>query len=200
VEAARADDYTNDHPAEEQPEVREPIDEDRHGFEFRDGQWVEKNVGVHASVVASRLHCLIGPPVRSQRLGFVLNAEGGYRMFPDEPKRLVKPDLSFVRRDRLEGGRLPRGHFRLAPDLAVEIASPSDEAEDLMAKVVDYLRVGVSLVWVIYPLSKSILVLRADRSTYLWQPDSVLTAEEVIPGFSVRLEELFADLEAAPEE
>ncbi len=89
---------------------------------------------------------------------------------------------------------MPRGHFRIVPDLVVEIVSPSDEADDLMAKVVDYLRVGVPLVWVIYPLSRSVLVFRADRSSFLWQPSSELNGEDVVPGFSVRLEELFDGL------
>lgn len=195
VDTPSSGDYTNGHPVEGQPQVPEPIDENRHGCEFIDGQWVEKKVGTHASMVASGLHGHLAPYVRARKSGIVLDSEGGYYMFPDKPKRLVKPDLSFVRLDRLKDGRPPRGHLRLAPDLAIEISSPEDEAEDLMAKVVDYLRVGVSLVWVIYPLSHSVLVLRADRSSFLWRPTDELSGEDVVPGFTVRLEELFEGLE-----
>ncbi len=78
VESLPSNDYTNGHVAEEPPKVPEPIDEDRHGCEFIDGQWVEKNVGTHASFVAHRLHKMIGTPVWDQRLGFILDSDGGY--------------------------------------------------------------------------------------------------------------------------
>ncbi len=78
-----------------------------------------------------------------------------------------------------------------APDLAVEIVSPSDSAGELEMKVSDYLRNGSSSVWVVYPDSKRVQVFRPDGSGRWYSEDSAIEEPQLLPGFSLLLHEIF---------
>src|SRR5690242_2558951 len=80
------------------------------GYELVGGRPVEKNSGAYASWVGGRIACLIGPALQDFGRGWLLGADAGYQCFPDEPQKVRKPDLSFIRRSRLPGERLPKGH------------------------------------------------------------------------------------------
>jgi Uma2 family endonuclease len=91
----------------------------------------------------------IGWPVHSQLdrfseehgLGWALSSESGYQCFPHEPGRVCKPDVSFVRHGRFPGGVLLKGWAKVRPDLAVEIVSPNDMANEIDVKLADYEKV-----------------------------------------------------------
>src|SRR5258708_5734795 len=97
-------------------------------YELIDGRLLEKDMGARSSRIASKISQRLGNHVEPQQLGGIFDGECGYVMFPDRPNRVRKPDISFVRRERLPGGEIPDGWFHLAPDLAVEILSPKDSA------------------------------------------------------------------------
>ena len=82
----------------------------------------------------------------------------------------------------------------IAPDLAVEVNSPHDLAENVNAKVVQYLGAGVRLVWLIFPLTKSAWVFRADGTGHWIGLTGELNGEDVVSGFSVKLESLLKNL------
>ena len=94
------------------------------------------------------------------RLGWAFNADNGYQCFPHDPGLVRRPDVSFVRYGRFPGGVLPKGWAKIPPDLAVEVVSPNDTAYELEEKLEDYQKVGVPLVWVIYPNSRTVRVHR----------------------------------------
>jgi Uma2 family endonuclease len=102
-----------------------------------------------AGVVAARLLVRLGVHLENTKNGEVVTNAAGYRAFAHNPKLVRYPDLSYVRPERLIG-QAPSGHLTVAPDLAVEIASPGDSSDSLETKLADYHRVG-TLVWVIYP-------------------------------------------------
>jgi Uma2 family endonuclease len=83
------------------------------------------------------------------------------------------------------------GYVTIPPDLAVEVASPSDEVYDLEQKVEEYLRAGVRLIWVIHPEVRAIQVTRADRSGHRLGPGDELSGEDVVPGFRCPVASLF---------
>jgi Uma2 family endonuclease len=62
-----------------------------------------------------------------------------------------RPDVAFIRKERLEGIDLERVPLPIAPDLAIEIVSKNDRADDLILKVSQYLQAGVQAVWLFYP-------------------------------------------------
>ena len=117
-------------------------------------------------------------------VGFVLT-------LPSDPERVRAPDVAFVATGRLPGGRLPQGFVPGAPDLAVEVLSPNDNPLDLQQKVRDYLEAGSRLVWLIAPQARSATIYRPDGSARLVREPESLDGEDVLPGFTLPLAELF---------
>lgn len=81
--------------------------------------------------------------------------------------------------------------LRFPPDLAVEVLSPNDLGEEVEQKVLEYLRSGLRLVWVISPATRTARVVRADGTTAWLREDGELDGEKVVPGFRCRLADLF---------
>jgi Uma2 family endonuclease len=165
-------------------------------YELFNGRLVEKPMGAKASLIAVAMTFLLGPIARSKRLGLVFGSDCGYQCFAANPKRVVFPDASFIRRGRLPKDDPPDGHVRIPPDMALEVVSPSNSAEDLMQKILDYLEAGVRLIWAVYPKSRTVLVFRPDNTVSLRKPENELSGEDVIPGFACRVAELFEEIPA----
>ncbi len=145
--------------------------------------------GRHGSV-AMRLGILLGAYVIDHRLGETFAAETGFilRLNPDTVRA---PDAAFVAADRLPGGEPPIGFVELAPDLAVEVLSPSDRPGEVAEKVEDWLRAGTRLGWVIDPATRSATVHRSLDDVQELSEDDRLDGEQVVPGFSCALGEVF---------
>jgi Uma2 family endonuclease len=146
--------------------------------------------GRHGSV-AMTVGILLGAHVRANRLGRVFAAETGFilRLNPDTVRA---PDAAFVAMHRLPGGEPPIGFVDLAPDLAVEVLSPSDRPGEVAEKVADWLRAGTRLVWVIDPATRSATVYRSLDDVQELSVADRLDGEQVVPGFSCALAEVFA--------
>ena len=169
--------------------------EDEGRFEWVNGQLKEKpNMGAKANRIATVLAVLLDAHARANHLGLVFTEGCGYQAFPSEPKRVRFPDVSFVARGRLPNDEPPDGHMRIPPDLEVEVVSPNDLAVDLEARVSDYLAVGVRLLWIIYPGSRSVWIVRHDGTAARLIEAQELSGEDLIPGFTCPLRTLFADL------
>jgi Uma2 family endonuclease len=147
--------------------------------------------GLHSSVGATAVYYLKGF-VREHRLGVVSGADATYLLGRD-PDRMRVPDASFVSRSRLPEGRRPEGFWPFAPDLAVEVVSPSETARDLHAKIREYLAAGTRLVWVLWPEDRAASVYRPDGEGRYYElgPDDELSGEDVLPGFRIRVADLF---------
>jgi Uma2 family endonuclease len=168
-------------------------------YELVDGRLVERNMGAESSEVGGNLYFQLRLFSRDRDLGTVWPADNGYQCFAHAPGRVRKPDVSFVRRGRLPGDVAPKGWVRIAPDLAVEVVSPGDTAEDLEEKLEDYRRAGVPLVWVIYPRARKARVFRPDAPPEELAEGDVLSGEDVLPGFRCPLREILPARAAADE-
>jgi Uma2 family endonuclease len=102
-----------------------------------------------------------------------------------------KPDASFVARGRFTDGVIPKGDVGFAPDLAVEVVSPNDFYDEIDVKVSEYLGAGVRLVWIVSPATKTVLVRRPDKTCAALDVSDTLSGEEVLPGFTCAVAELF---------
>lgn len=170
----------------------EPLpDDDRPGCELIDGVWVEKNMSSASGAIESNLHFALQSHVRANKLGHVIAESGMYQLFAAQPKQMRRPDVSFVRSGRLPGDKVPVKKMQLAPDLAVEVISPNDEAEEVDTKLDEYLRSGVRLVWVIYLPTRNVWAYKPDGTAKLYRSGDTLPGEDVLPGFSVPVAELF---------
>ncbi|MBO9404490.1 MAG: Uma2 family endonuclease [Thermomicrobium sp.] len=166
----------------EQPGVRYELDE---------GKLVEMPGagGIHAAIVV-RLVLLLHQFVTSRRLGFVFGDGLGY-ILRRNPDTVRIPDVSVVRRERVPAAGIPEGFWPGAPDLAVEIVSPHDRAEEVHERVRDYLGAGVRLVWVLWPKSRTVTVYWPDGTARELGPDEKLTGGDVLPGFEMTVSDLF---------
>lgn len=105
-----------------------------------------------------------------------------------------RPDVAYVSYERWPEGKKPAPNdaWNVVPDLAVEVVSESNTANELTAKIQDYFRCGVRLVWVIYPASEQVYVYTSPTHVEILQRTDTLTGGDVIPGFELALGNLFA--------
>jgi Uma2 family endonuclease len=177
------------------PAVVEPEDllrmPDGDRYELIDGVPREKHMGAESDMIAIGLGSLLTAFVKANKLGLTFGAQTGYQCFPNRPKLVRMPDASFVAKGRLPGDKAPKGYVPLAPDLAVEVVSPGEFAEELWEKLTDYKSVGIRLVWVVSPATRIVQVRRADGSITELDETGTLSGEDVLPGFSCTVAELF---------
>jgi Uma2 family endonuclease len=160
-------------------------------YELVDGELVERDMSGLSSEVARKLSGRAGMFSDERSLGHTFGSDCGYQCFPFDPRRVRRPDASFVRAGRISTEEYESGHITVAPDLAVEVVSPNDLAHELIEKVDEYLRAGVRLVWVIDPQSRTVAVHRPDGSDSRLREQDELSGEDVLPGFRCPVRDLF---------
>jgi len=162
--------------------------------ELVDGQIVEWDVPnfYHSFFVAALSAILRGFVVR-RRLGAVV---GGEHMVRVKESRFDArgADVAFYRRRRIPKDKRTAASAE-APDLVVELFSPSDRAVEVQEKIRDWLRTGVRLLWYVDPETGLTIVHQGDRVTYVGA-DEVLSGGDVLPGFTMRMRDVLDELAA----
>lgn len=167
-------------------------------YELVDGELVELEMSNESSWIAGEIHALIRNYAKEHNLGWAFPDNTGYQCYPWDEDRVRKPDASFVSKSRLPEGPLVTGYCPVAPDLAVEVVSPHDLYYEVEEKVLEYLRAGVRVVWVVTPLTRTIMVHRTEVSSPQWLTETdELSGEAVLPGFRCRVADLFPPRSAA---
>ncbi len=123
-------------------------------------------------------------------LGGYVGVEAGY-ILHRKPDTVRGPDVSYIRADRIRTSGIPEGFWTLAPDLAVEIVSPSETADEVREKVRDFLQAGTPLVWTVYPRTQEVVAHTADGLARTYSGEDVLEFPDVLPAFSCKVVELF---------
>ncbi len=166
--------------------MEEFLENDLEGYEHVKGELVPMAAAaiVHGEI-GSNVHFLLTSHVRENKLGRLYIAETTFQL----GDRVVKPDIAFVSTERLAKDKL-KGYAD-APDLAIEIVSPTDKHYDVTEKALAYLKAGTRLVWVIEPIMKTVTAYRSESDSTLLNYEDTLTGEDVIPGFSCPVAELF---------
>ena len=151
---------------------------------------VHEPPGTWHGVIAATLTRLLGDFVARHGLGVVAAQDTGFKIAAD-PDTVRAPDVAFIGRQQA-GLIRERGYAELAPDLLAEILSPDDRPGEVLAKVADWLAAGTTLVWVVDPERLDVRVYRGDGSLAVLHESDSLDGEEVLPGFSCPVRELFA--------
>jgi Uma2 family endonuclease len=128
--------------------------------------------------------------VVQRSLGEVIRNDSGFLLQRD-PDTVRAPDMAFVRADRVPPPGADVQFVDFAPDLVVEVVSPSDRAAAVNERALDWVDAGVRLAWIVDPSSRSVVVHRPDGTVSLLRGDAELDGEDVLPGFRLPLAELF---------
>ncbi len=142
------------------------------------------------TVIAARIVYFFNAFVIPRNLGWVTGADGGFTL---DERNARQPDAAFI--SKIRQPELSGVTFPVAPDLAVEVISPSEGSNDVLKKVARYLEAGTQLVWTVYP---------DDNTIYVWQSAAddamnaqafglhdTLTGGGVLPGFTLKVADIF---------
>ena len=130
--------------------------------------------------------------VRENQLGQVYAAETGFKLRSD-PDTVRAADIAFISKARLEASAETEGYWPGAPDLVVEVNSPSDTVRDVEKKVIEWLEFGASAVWVVSSKLNTVTVYRSLRKIVVLTENDTLDGAEIIPGFQMAVGDIFAE-------
>lgn len=141
--------------------------------------------------VAMQVGSRLAEHVSTNELGTVYAAGTGFQIAWN-PDTVRAPDVAFLGRQNSEEARDAEGYWPGAPDLAVEVISPSDAYSDVEDKVLDWLNAGCLMVVVVDPRRETVTVYRSRAEIAILTRDERLDGGEVVPGWSLNLQELFS--------
>ena len=141
--------------------------------------------------ICSRIDRLTGNFADSHDLGRVMCNDSGV-VTERNPDTLRGADVCFYSYQRLPKGPIARrSYFDVMPELVFEVRSPSDRWREVLEKVAEYLRAGVLVVCVVDPEAYTVTVYESDSPTRVLNKDDMLTLPQVLPGFAVKVAQLF---------
>jgi len=143
--------------------------------------------GYESDEVATEVARVLGNWVKPRKLGRVTGSSAGFKL-PNSDTRA--PDVSFVQAERLR--RSPRSFAELAPDLMVEVKSPTDSVQKLRTKIDEFLQQGTKVGILINPEQRWVEIRRSDQEAVTLQDGDVLTVPDLLPGWEVLVIDLWA--------
>ena len=150
--------------------------------------------GTRHGAVLARVVYVLGEYLERNPAGRIVGGDCGF-ILARSPDTVRGPDVAFVTRERYEAIADVRKFFPGAPDLAVEVRSPSDVKGEVRSKVADYLLAGTRLVWVLDPETVTVFVygpgLPSLLAPRMLGPDDTIDGGDVLPGFSTPVKRLF---------
>ena len=178
--------------AEEFLEIVEQPDFDNRKVELVEGDIVDMPLPnpIHAAILAT---------LTTKLNVFVTESESGRVLVGDAPFVLRRNaegkdtlrglDIAYISAERLPG-KLSPSPLHVAPDLAVEIISPSNKAEDIEKKIEQLLDAGTTMIWIVYPDLQRIAV-HTNEGTFKLKEHEILTGGDILPGFELRVADIF---------
>ena len=166
--------------------LEEFLENDVEGYEYVKGELVPMAAASrrHGEVNMNIIHYLYSY-VRQHKLGRMYSTETSFKV----GDRVLKPDVAFVSTDRLTGD--DNKGLPIPPDLAIEVVSPSDIHSRVVGKALAYLDSGTRCVWVFDLVSKTVTVYKSETDIKTLTREDTLTGDDVVPGFSCPVEQLF---------
>lgn len=157
-------------------------------LELYAGEIIEKMSDFAPSAIASTISFYFKKYLLDYPVGYVTGKGGGYRISEDF---VFNPDVGYITKSRLP--HLPAHEAPVAPSLAIEIRSTDDRGTALREKAAIYLQSGTRLVWLVFPREQVVEVHKQDAPLRIMGIDSILDGEDVLPGFHLRVSDIFAE-------
>ncbi len=155
-------------------------------WELVGGQAREVPAGHEHDILVINIGAMLKPFARGR--GFVSGSSAGFRIASGN---IRSPDVSYMSKERLPDGRPAKSFEGTAPDLAIEIISPSEEPDEMAQKVAEYFGAGARQVWHLFPSTQQVTVYFSPFDTVTYASEDELDAGDLLPGFSCRVEDLF---------
>jgi len=144
--------------------------------------------GRHGAI-AMKIGRLLLNFLEGRDLGEVFDSSTGF-VVSRNPDTVRAPDVSFLASERLKQQDLD-AFLEGAPDIAVEVLSPSNTQAEMDERMSDFFEANCRVVWIVDPLRRSIIVHRPDASPVILAENDTLTEEELLPGFSLVVRDVF---------
>lgn len=162
------------------------LPKDGRKWELVGGEAREVPAGHEHDILVINIGAMLKPFARGR--GFVSGSSAGFRMASGNVR---SPDVSYMSKERLPDGQPARSFEGAAPDLAIEIISPSEEPDEMAQKVAEYFGAGARQVWHLFPAVQQVTVYFSPLDSANYGPEDELDAGVLLPGFSCRVEDLF---------
>ena len=160
-------------------------------YELVEGELRETAMSQESSWIAGEIYRQIANHAMANQSGWAFPDGTSYAYSFQGDERLRRPDATFIKSERLPAGPTSWGVCHVLPDLAVEVLSPNDRFLDVIAKVDEYLAVGVLQVWVIIPTHQTMFVYSANGDLKKLTAQDQLTGGAELPGFQCQVKSLF---------
>jgi Uma2 family endonuclease len=162
-------------------------------YEVIDGRIVEKPLGAYEVWLAGEFYDVLKQHLKATSLGRVVQE----MIFDFRPTidRERRPDVAFVSYARWAHNRKvpPTRSWAVVPDLAIEIVSPSNTADEIAEKLEEYFRVGVRIVWVVYPRQTKVYAYTSPSEVRVVTVGDELDGGDVFPGFRIGVQMIFEE-------
>lgn len=167
------------------------LDDDEYRYDLIRGELIRMSpANAEHGGIAAEIGGELRAHVKTNRLGKTYAAETGF-ILARSPDIVLAPDAAFVRADRLPPREQWSRFLELAPDLVVEVVSPSDRWTEVNEKVTEYLRYGVLLVWIVDPRLQQVTAYTLAQGPRVFTIEDQLEGGEVLPTFRMPVAEIF---------
>jgi Uma2 family endonuclease len=165
--------------------------DDGYRYELIEGELIRMSpAGDEHGRVIMRISGPLFVHVDAHNLGNVYGAETGF-LLQQNPDTVRAPEVAFVSKERVEATGRILGYRAGAPDLVVEVSSPSDRKREIHNKAAEWLAAGSRLVWVVDPKTRTITVYRSVSDVETLSEKDLLEGEGVVPGFRIEVVKIF---------
>jgi Uma2 family endonuclease len=163
-----------------------------HKYELIEGDIYMSPTGLLHGFIATKLSIELGKYIQEKSLGILCDSSTGFWMKNSD---LLSPDISFISGQRIREYKYSLEKFyHGSPDLVIEILSPSDNIEKISTKVKMYFENDTKLLWVINFSDETVLIYHSAQPDKILKSGDLIDGEEVVPGFSYQVSELFAEI------
>lgn len=167
------------------------LPDDDYKYELVEGELIRMApTGGEHGVLTVRIGRVLDEYVEAHDLGICSGAETGF-ILRRAPDIVRAPDAAFIDKARIPESGIPKTYWPFAPDLAVEVLSPSDRFSAVQTKIAEYFSAGTRLVWVIEPATRTVYVYRSSHDVQALGEDDELSGADVLPGFRYAVKRLF---------
>ena len=162
-----------------------------HGYELIRGELREMHVSKESSRISGTVYYWLQNHILAGTPGWAFPEGTSFRCF-EHPTTVRRADAAYIPLSKMPVESYEdEGHCTTVPDIVAEVVSPNDLVDEVEEKLEDWLEAGVKIVWIVHPVTRTVRVHRADGGYAFLQLSDTLTAEGVLPNFSVPVAALF---------